>query len=242
MSRAPARMPRMARLTSLRERQWSAAERAIVISVIAIAMGSLFVATYSLALGDPVPRRIDAALVGDPTAHTQTVDAVQDVARGSLAFSRYASVPAALHAIDVQHVYTALDLTSKRPTLYVASAAGASVARVLEQISAADPTVRVVDTHPLAANDPNGLDVFYTMFVATIIGFLTVFQVVANARGLSVRQHAVFVVGIALAGSLALTLVGGVLLHGFHGYDAEAWGVPRCRSWRWRRSPRSCPS
>jgi hypothetical protein len=29
-------------------------------------MGSLFVATYTLALGDPVPHRIDAALVGDP--------------------------------------------------------------------------------------------------------------------------------------------------------------------------------
>jgi hypothetical protein len=54
----------------------------------------------------------------------------------------------------------------------VASAAGASVARVLERIDA-DPTVRVVDTRPLATNDPNGLDLFYRMLVATIIGFIT---------------------------------------------------------------------
>ena len=37
-----------------------------MIAALAIVMGSLFVMTYSLALGDPVPRRIDAALVGDP--------------------------------------------------------------------------------------------------------------------------------------------------------------------------------
>jgi hypothetical protein len=67
---------------------------------------------------------------------------VQGVARGKLDFTRYASVPAALHAIDEQRVYAALDLESARPTLYVASAAGASVARLLEQISAVDPSVR----------------------------------------------------------------------------------------------------
>jgi hypothetical protein len=133
--------------------------------------------------------------------------------------------PAALHAIDQQQVYAALDLTSKRPTLYVASAAGASVARVLERLSAVDPTVHVVDTHPLAASDPNGLDLFYRMLVATIIGFITVFQVLAHAPGLLVRHHARFLVGLAVAGSLALTLVGGVLLHGRAGSDPEEWAI-----------------
>ena len=112
-------------------------------------MGALFVTSYSLALGDPVPHGIDAALVGDPNGHEGTVGAVERVAEGSLDFRRYASLREALQAIDEQDVYAALDLTSERPTLYVASAAGASVARVLERISAVDPTVRVVDTHPL---------------------------------------------------------------------------------------------
>jgi hypothetical protein len=173
---------RTARLRRLREHQWSPAERAVLISAIAIVMGCLFVVTYSLALGDPVPHRIDAALVGDPAANAGTVRAVEGVADDSLAFHGYASVAAALHAIDEQRVYAALDLSSPRPTLYVASAAGASVARVLEQISAVDPAVRVVDTHPLVANDPNGVDLFYRMLVATIIGFLTVFQVQAHVR------------------------------------------------------------
>jgi hypothetical protein len=65
-------------------------------------MGSLFVTSYSLALGDPVPHRIDAALVGDPTGQASTVQALERVADGSLAFHRYPSVPAAVHAIDEQ--------------------------------------------------------------------------------------------------------------------------------------------
>jgi len=108
-----------------------------------------------------VPHRIDAALIGDPTGQARTVDAVQRVAKGSLVFRQYPSVPTALHAIDEQNVYAALDLTSESPTLYMASAAGASVAHMLEGISAVDPTVRVVDTHPLGTADPNGLVVFY---------------------------------------------------------------------------------
>jgi hypothetical protein len=97
---------------------------------LAVVTGSLLVTTYTLALGDSVPHQIDAALVGDRTAHLLTVEAVQRVAEGSFDFSRYRSVHAALRAIGQQDVHTVLDLTSDRPILYVASAAGASVARV----------------------------------------------------------------------------------------------------------------
>ena len=40
---------------SLRQHRWSPTERAAVIASLAIVMGSLFVTSYSLALGDPVP-------------------------------------------------------------------------------------------------------------------------------------------------------------------------------------------
>ena len=207
------RAPRVRRLSRLRGHRWSATERAVVIAVLAIVMGSIFVTSYSLALGDPVPHRIDAAVVGDPTEHAGTVHAVESVAHDVLVFHQYGSVPAALHAIDEQDVYAALDLTSQRPTLYVASAAGASVARVLEGVSTSDPTVRVVDTHPLGTADPNGTEVFYLLVVATIVGFITVFQVHANAGSLSLRRWAAFVVGLAVAASLAFTVVDGPLLH-----------------------------
>jgi hypothetical protein len=188
-------------------------------------MGALFVTSYTLALGDPVPHHIDAGLVGDPAGQAGTVSAVQSVARGSLDFHRYASAPAALHAIDEQDIYAALDLTSNRPTLYVASAAGASVARVLEQISAVDPVVRVVDTHPLGLADPNGVDAFYLMLVTTIIGFITVFQVRANAGAMSLRQWTAFVVALAVAAPFAFTLVDGPLLHRLDLPVLESWGI-----------------
>jgi hypothetical protein len=200
-------------------------ERAAVIAALAIVLGSLFVTTYSLALGDPVPHRIDAALVGDPGSHHRTVEAVQGVAENALEFGRYGSVTAALNAIELQEVYAALDLRSARPTLYVASAAGASVARILERVSATDPRVRVVDTHPLAPTDPNGLDIFYLMLVGTIVGFLTVLQVRANAGGLRLGHWAAFVVGFALVASLVLTLVDGPILHRLDLPVPEVWGI-----------------
>jgi hypothetical protein len=208
-----------------RAHHWSAPERAIVIAVLAIVMGSLFVATYSIALGDPVPHRIDAALVGDPTGQDSTVSAVQGVADGSLVFGRYASVADALRAMDQQKVYAALDLRSPRPTLYVSSAAGASVARVLERISTVDPTVRVVDTHPLGVHDPNGLEPFYLMLIATIAGFFTVFQARQNAGGLSLRSWTTFVIALAVAASFAFTLVDGPLLHRLDLPVLETWGI-----------------
>ena len=188
-------------------------------------MGSLFVTTYSLALGDPVPHRIDAAVIGDPSAHARTVAAVEGVAGEMLVFHRYASVAAAMRAIDLQRVYAALDVASGPPTLYVASAAGASVARVLERIDAVDPQVRVVDTHPLDAHDPSGVDIFYLMLVATIVGFITIFQVNANGGPLSPRGWVLLVVALALGGSLVFTLVDGPLLHRLDLPVTETWGI-----------------
>jgi hypothetical protein len=212
-------------LSRLRGHGWSAPERAIVIAVLAIVMGSLFVATYSIALGDPVPHRIDAALVGDQAGHDRTVSAVQGIADDSLVFDRYSSVPEALRAMDQQNVYAALDLRSARPTLYVSSAAGASVARVLERISTVDPTVRVVDTHPLGLHDPNGLEPFYLMLITTIAGFFTVFQARQNAGGLSLRRWTAFVLALGVAASLVFTLVDGPLLHRLDLPVLETWGI-----------------
>jgi hypothetical protein len=209
-------------------RHWTPIERAAVIAVLATLLGSLFVTTYTLALGDPVPHRIDAALVGDPGSDrsaVKAVQAVQAVAEHTLRFTRYRSAAGALRAIDQQQVYAALDLRAARPTLYVASAAGASVARLLEGVAAVDPSVRVVDTHPLAPTDPNGLDIFYLMLVGTIVGFLTVFQVRANAGDLSLRRWTAFIVAFSVVASLVLTLLDGPVLNRLEIPVLEVWGI-----------------
>jgi hypothetical protein len=74
------------------------------------------------------------------------------------------------------------------------------VEHVLESVAAADPQLRVVDTHPLPPSDPVGLDIFYLVIAATILGFLTVFQVRTNAGGLSLRGWTVFVLSLCAGG------------------------------------------
>ena len=53
------------------------------------------------------------------------------------------------------------------------------------------------------------------MLVATIVGFITVFQVRANAGGLPLRHWTSFVVGVAIVAALVLTLVVGPVLARF---------------------------
>ena len=101
----------------MRGQVWTPRRRAAVIGALAIAGGSLFLTTYTLALGDPVPHRIDAALVGDPAAHMRTIDAVERMVDGALSFQPYRSLAAARLAMDRQQIYATLDVTSAPPTL-----------------------------------------------------------------------------------------------------------------------------
>jgi hypothetical protein len=192
---------------------------------VTIALGTLFVTSYMLSLGNPVAHQIDTAVVGTPTPQEHAVAALERATRGRVDFQPFASVTAARRAIDKQQVYAALDLTQRTPTLYVASAAGASVSRTLEGAFAVDPQIRVVDTHPLPPSDPQGLDVFYLVLATTILGFTTVFQVRAHAGGLGVRSWTAFVLGFASAASLVLTLIAGPVLHRLALPIAEIWGI-----------------
>jgi hypothetical protein len=196
-----------------------------VISVLAITVGSLFLASYTLALGDPVPRRIGTAVVGDLSPHRAILDEIERATDGGVDFRAYPTLAAAEDAIDRQQVYVALDVTTPIPRLYVSSASGASVERVFLSVAAADPQLRVVDTHPLPSSDPAGLDIFYLVIAATVLGFLTVFQVRLNAGGLSLRRWTGFVLSFGIAASLALVLVAGPLLHRLPLPILESWGI-----------------
>ncbi|MDX6453338.1 MAG: hypothetical protein QOH16_3387 [Gaiellaceae bacterium] len=207
------------------ERGWPAGARAALIGAVTIALGTLFITSYMLTLGHPVPHRIDTAVVGSPTSHRHELAALEQTTRGSVDFHSYPSVTAARRALDAQQVYAALDLTGQTTRLYVASAAGASVSRTLEAAFAGDPQIQVVDTHPLPPSDPQGLDVFYLVLATTILGFTTVFQVRAHAGGLGLRSWSAFVVSFALAASLVLTLVAGPVLHRLDLPIAESWGI-----------------
>lgn len=122
-------------------------------------------------------------------------------------------------------MYAALDLTQRTPVIALASAAGASVARVLERVAFTDTRIRVVDTHPLAPADPSGVDVFYLVLISTVVGFITVFQVRANAGGFPPQHWWRFILAFALAAALVLTLVDGPIFHRLPLPVLESWGI-----------------
>jgi hypothetical protein len=162
---------------------------ALIIVAIAVTTGAVFATSYSLALGRAKPHEIPIGLVGNANGWPGIVGALEREVDGQLAFRSYDSARDAETAIREQQVYAALVLEPGRPRLLVASASGASVARVLEQAAEGVSQSRVselevVDLHPLSSSDPQGLIAFYVMLAATILGFLTIFQLVANARGL----------------------------------------------------------
>ncbi|NJC73886.1 DUF3533 domain-containing protein [Planosporangium thailandense] len=206
----------------------------LVVILIGIIMASLFVASYSLALGRPAPRRIPTGVVGDPAQHPVLVAALEQATRRALVLHPYPSARAARAAIDRQELFAALVLSPDRALLLVSSASGASVALVLERAAEqvgeqlapgrAQP-VRVVDVHPLPPTDPQGLVSFYVTIAATVLGFVVMFQLRANAAGLSLRDWLSFIGILAVLGGLAFTVVVDPILHALRGAFGELWGV-----------------
>src|SRR4051812_21435051 len=77
---------------SVARERWSPAASAVIVCAVAIAVGSLLLTTYTLSLGDPVPHRIDTAVVGNPRAHAGVVDAIEHAAGGELGLHPYPSL------------------------------------------------------------------------------------------------------------------------------------------------------
>jgi len=178
---------------------------ALIIVAIAATTGAVFATSYSLALGRAKPHEIPIGLVGNANGSPGIVAALERGVDGQLAFRSYDSARDAETAIGEQQVYAALVLEPGRPRLLVASASGASVARVLEEAAegvsqSGVSDLQVVDLHPLPSSDPQGLIAFYVTLAASILGFLTAFQLVANARGMSLRAWLAVVLLLAVVG------------------------------------------
>jgi hypothetical protein len=201
---------------------------ALVIVALAIILASLFAASYSLALGRATPHQLPAGYVGDPGHHPQLISAFQRAARGALEFHPYRSVADARAAIQKQRIYAALVLEPARPQLIISSASGVSVARVLEQTAMrarVSPPPVIIDLHPLPPDDPQGLVGFYATLAATLLGFVTIFQLGSHAPELSLRAWLGCIALLAVLGGLTLALVTDPLIGALRGAFAEVWGA-----------------
>jgi hypothetical protein len=215
---------------------WVAAARqppyrnAILVALAVIVLGSLFVLSYGLALGQPRPRHIQGVIVGDSVSRPRLVARLERNLGGTLLLQRVPSAAAARHELLTQHAYAGLVFGHGPSRLLVASATGASVVRLLKQAveqieDSGGPLIIVEDVRPLSPKDPQGLVMFYAMLAATIAGFLLTFQLRANASALTLRAWLAFVAGAAILGGLAISIIAGPVLGALGDRVPELWAI-----------------
>jgi len=193
---------------------------AAVVIGLALLMGAAFAFSYTVALGRPAPHDVPVAVVGEPSANARVTGALQAGAQQGLDLRSYPSLAAARSAVDDQRVFAIVDGAADPPTLYVSSASGSSVSRLLTQVVQAVPPdigVRVVDLHPLPESDPQGLTSFYVTIAATILGLVTVFQLRAHAGGVGLRVWLGYLTVLSAGAGIVLTLVVDTLLGALDG-------------------------
>jgi hypothetical protein len=114
------------------------------------------------------------------------------------------------------------------PRLLLSSASGASVAQVLDHAAArasqaTGEPIPIVNLHPLPPGDPSGLVEFYATLVASIIGFVAMFQLRANVPGVSLGGWLALILVFAVIGGLVLAVVADPLINALPGPFPELW-------------------
>lgn len=197
----------------------------LVVILIAIIMTSTFAITYTVALGRPVPRHIPLAVVGPQSATAEVTSTLLRSPQHDISPLPYSSVESAVAAVAEGTVSGVLDAGSNPPRLLVSSASDASTARILEQIATnVEPAgVRVADLYPLPPSDPQGLATFYVVIAATILGFVTMFQLRANLTKVTLRQWLSLTAVLSTFGGIALSLAVGPVLGALHPPFVQLW-------------------
>jgi hypothetical protein len=188
-------------------------------------MCSAFAGAYIVALGRPMPHNVPVGVVGPPAVTTQLVDSLE-VAEQGFAVHTYPSRQAAVTAVNRQTVVAFIDATADPPQLVLSSASDPSSARVLAQLNQPAPgrtPLHSTDLHPLPPSDPAGLATFYLVIAATILGFISMFQLRANVKSLTLGRWLLCVLVLAVAGGAALATITGPVLGALHAPFPELW-------------------
>jgi hypothetical protein len=190
---------------------------------IALLMTSTFAYAYTVALGRPFPRHLPIGVVGEPSA--QILSQLQ-VSSHEFDLRDYPSRAAAVEAVDEQRITAVIDASASPPELLLSSASGSSTARVLTQLDESAPgqvRLPIVELNPLPPEDPARLATFYVVIAATILGFVTMFQLRANVKTLSLRRWLACVGTLAVLGGGTLTMVAGPLLGALRAPIWQLW-------------------
>ncbi len=193
------------------------------ILAIALFMAASFVAAYTVALGRPIPRHLPVGVVGSPSA--QILDEVE-VRAHEFDERTYPTREAAIDAVNRQEIPAVIDASATPPQLLISSASDPSSARALTQLDQHTPgryLLPIVDLHPLPRSDPAGLATFYLVIAATILGFVTMFQLRANVKTLTLARWLACVGALSVLGGAALAAVSGPLLDALPASFPELW-------------------
>ncbi|MDA3650194.1 ABC transporter permease [Saccharopolyspora indica] len=210
---------------------WSAFRRspffsATVLVLILGAAAALFAGSYTFAMADPTPHRVPLAVVGVRDS-PELLAEMEQTAGTAFELHRY-SYDEALRAVEEQQVFGVLDVRGSAVRLNVASAAGASVAQLLEQVvvqvgASNGVVVEVQDLKPLQRGDPRGLALFYVSLAAIVIGFVGAIQLSVHARALNPAERIGFTAAYALLGGFAIIAVVDWLLGAVRFPFVESW-------------------
>jgi hypothetical protein len=204
---------------------------ALVVTLIITVVAALFAGTYSWAMGDPQPHDIPIGVVTSSYTAGQLERELEARTGTTFQVSTYDTEGAAQRAISRQEVYGAVvEQPDRTARLYVSSASGASIARLLQSDAlllgqSLDVPITVIDTHPLGPKDPNGLVLFYVALAAVIIGFVGAIQTRVNAAKLTLGGELLWDVVRSVLGGFAIAFTVGPLLGVLPIPFLPVWGV-----------------
>jgi hypothetical protein len=199
--------------------------KAATVMIIALVMASSFAAAYTIALGRPFPRHFPIGVVGELSATAPIVSQLQ-ISAHEFDVRPFPTRESAIAAMNHQAIPAVIDLTSTPPELLVSSASDPSSVRALTQLDQMSPgqyLIPIVDLHPLPPSDPAGLATFYIVIAATILGFVTMFQLRANVKTLNLHRWLVCLGILAVVGGGALAAVAGPLLGALQAPFGQLW-------------------
>lgn len=199
--------------------------KAATVIAIAIVLASSFAAAYTVALGRPSPRNLPVGVVGSTAVTAPFVKALRSN-ENEFDIHEYPDRDVAVVAINQQRITAAIDATASPPQLLLSSASDPSGTRALIQLDQTQPgqfILPIVDLHPLPPSDPAGLATFYLVIAATILGFITMFQLRANVKTLTLRRWMVCLVVLAVVGGAMLAVVTGPVLKALSTPFPQLW-------------------
>nr|WSX77943.1 ABC transporter permease [Streptomyces sp. NBC_00899] len=205
--------------------------RQAVVTVVGLPLVvTLAVLAYAWPAARIAPRHVPVGVVGTAAAARGAAEGLQRGAPGGFDVHRYPDQAAARSAIEHRDVYGAFVVGPGGVTVLQASAAGPSVAQLLDAsgsrlaASAAAPAaVRTVDVVPVSAHDPRGLVFSSALLPLTICGVLVALVVTMSGAVMPGRRRLVALVTASAAGGLAALLVAQGFLGALPHEHAATW-------------------